>query len=187
MNGAILNEVKDTSVRASKYLLYPCGTEPVFFSDDMRRGKRRVSHSSKAHTIPNEHNSIVNHQKIAGANGIIQMIPSQQRQYPSLPIGICFLIGSKSFQCERCLALHSTAFGVRAYDIKAMEHKESLVLISFVSIHRNTIIQKNCESVHCVSMEHLSDEARGKLNGIFPMHNEILQEVGASSNRNFWN
>lgn len=81
------------------------------------------------------------------------LIPSREgvRNAPSLDR--CFYSNTRRFQCERCLALHSILFGVRAYTFKTMIVGLQFVF-SFTSYYSPSRIQKDCAKKYCSNLHH---------------------------------
>lgn len=94
--------------------------------------------------------------------------------------GRCFHSSKASFQCEKCIAVHSTSFGLRIYTYKS--YKKSLrTLFAFSTAHSQDTICDNCYRQYCPLMQWISEAACEKLDLIFPNDNRILYDVGTAA------
>lgn len=107
-----------------------------------------------------------------------------QAQQNTLPfrkiIGRCFYLSTASFQCEKCIALHTTSFGVRIYTFKNSAPGLK-TLFAFTTEHSQDTIHNHCFITYCMGMRWISTAACEKLNRIFPNDERILHEVGTAA------
>ncbi|CCI11215.1 unnamed protein product [Albugo candida] len=95
----------------------------------------------------------------------------------SLKVITCYVQPRKATsQCEKCLALHSSSFGVRAYTVRTP-------LAAFRTIHvlstdySQNLIKRNCNEGICGTMESISATACENLDGMFPNDRRMFHEA----------
>lgn len=98
----------------------------------------------------------------------------------SPPVTHCFYSKTRKFQCQRCLAVHSITFALRAYTFKTQ--RDGLMFVfAFTSLYGHTSIQNACELKYCTDLNSLSSRGCHNLNRWFPQVDQALNEVGAAA------
>lgn len=106
-----------------------------------------------------------------------------QSTFPSrIPIGRCFFSARQSSECGKCIAIHTTSFGIRIYALKSSVQGKH-TLFAFSTVYSQETIHEHCSRTYCLGLHWISTAACEKLDQIFLIDKRILQEVGAAATR----
>ncbi|CCI11381.1 unnamed protein product [Albugo candida] len=158
----------------------------VFFSDVKSFASHNVYTLAKSEKIPSK--KTVTETSNLGSEWRKQMVKGSPGMSPHRPGQSshprCFVCLSCSFQCERCLSLHSTSFGIRTYYVK-FQACTMHTIYAFASIYDLVTIDLYCGINFCPTMESLSDKACSTIDYIFSTHKKALNVAGASITEEF--
>lgn len=89
----------------------------------------------------------------------------------------CFYSQVASFSCEKCLAIYSSSYGVRAYKLKSAA-RDIHTLYVFSTVYSALMIQSECSTDFCGILERVSAPACESLDRMFPNDSKTLHNVG---------